>query len=523
VLPRAPLDPQVYREPFFSLRRPSRSVVSRFLAHLLVRLLIVSALPGQWQAVAALFPVSMLWPLVAPQARAGAPADAGPETRVRGFEQENASCVGREASQAAGTHQAFGLGYGGDAVDRCLFAKARFYDPEVGRFISQDSFLGQVDKPPSLHRYFYANDNPTRYTDPTGHCTECPVELAGKTPEERLAYLREQQETGARMAGSLLGTARWVAKTAFGMLKLAMGMGQHPHASEETRAAQAAPGRFAVETVQDPRGMPGRVAAGVERDYDEALDRAGERIARGDHFGAAAGFTEEFTAPTAATGLTVGEGVSNLAGAAVKRTVTVVSRAGTALGEALEAQARQGDLAVARAIVNGRRSELGTVGIMTDEQAQQIVARADAASSAIIPSGELAPGVSALQPGRTPLREFDIDRYGNFGAARRSADQLAGHEMLQNAWLREHGHVATRGTGGVSRSNPAVALGQEMHGQVGLEQRKLGLFDRSKLRGMGAEQNIRLNAQAMRNAGVPEHVVQTLQKEALQHASGLSK
>src|SRR3990172_3225022 len=136
VLPRAPLDPQVYREPFFSLRRPSRSVVSRFLAHLLIRLLIVSALPGQWQAVAALFPVSMLWPLVAPPARAGAASPAPPETRVRGFEQENASCVGREASQAAGTHQAFGLGYGGGGGGRCLFPQASLYYPGGGRVIS---------------------------------------------------------------------------------------------------------------------------------------------------------------------------------------------------------------------------------------------------------------------------------------------------------------------------------------------------------------------------------------------------
>ena len=207
MLPRAPLDPQVYREPFFSLRRPSRSVVSRFLAHLLVRLLIVSALPGQWQAVAALFPVSMLWPLVAPQARAGAPADAGPETRVRGFEQENASCVGREASQAAGTHQAFGLGYGGDAVDRCLFAKARFYDPEVGRFISQDSFLGQVDKPPSLHRYFYGNANPTRYVDPTGHFVQELLEDAKRFAAEMAAVYQRAHDRVVARQGVDLGVA----------------------------------------------------------------------------------------------------------------------------------------------------------------------------------------------------------------------------------------------------------------------------------------------------------------------------
>jgi len=184
VVSGSPTEAQVYREPFFSLRRPSRSVVSRFLSHLLIRLMIVSALPGQWQATAALFPVSMLWPLVAPQERAIEPGDAapGPETRVRGLEQKNASGAGDQASQAAATRRGYELGYDGNAVERTVFtgylwdketnlffAKARFYDPEVGRFISQDSYLGQVDDPPSLHRYFYANDNPTRYIDLTGH------------------------------------------------------------------------------------------------------------------------------------------------------------------------------------------------------------------------------------------------------------------------------------------------------------------------------------------------------------------
>lgn len=133
-----------------------------------------------------------------------------------------------------------------------------------------------------------------------------------------------------------------------------------------------------------------------------------------------------------------------------------------------------------------------------------------------LPPGEL------VVPGRTALREFDLDRYGNFGTASRTGDQLAGHEMLQNAWLREHGHIKTRGTGSLSRDNPAVALGDAMHSRVGLEQRKLGLFDRSKLRVMGPQENISLNAQAMRNAGIPEHVIQSLQKEALHHATGLS-
>ena len=50
-----------------------------------------------------------------------------------------------------------------------IYAKARFYDPDVGRFLTQDSFLGDVSNVPSLHRYLYAAANPTRFFDPTGH------------------------------------------------------------------------------------------------------------------------------------------------------------------------------------------------------------------------------------------------------------------------------------------------------------------------------------------------------------------
>ena len=49
------------------------------------------------------------------------------------------------------------------------YAKARYYDPFTARFTQADSFLGTIDDPPSLHRFAYANANPTYFTDPTGN------------------------------------------------------------------------------------------------------------------------------------------------------------------------------------------------------------------------------------------------------------------------------------------------------------------------------------------------------------------
>jgi len=39
----------------------------------------------------------------------------------------------------------------------------------LGRFLTQDSYLGEFDDPPSVHRYLYANANPLFFTDPSGY------------------------------------------------------------------------------------------------------------------------------------------------------------------------------------------------------------------------------------------------------------------------------------------------------------------------------------------------------------------
>jgi RHS repeat-associated protein len=50
---------------------------------------------------------------------------------------------------------------------------ARMYWPQIGRFISADSYAGTPGDPASLNRYCYVNNNPYKYTDPTGHCPMC--------------------------------------------------------------------------------------------------------------------------------------------------------------------------------------------------------------------------------------------------------------------------------------------------------------------------------------------------------------
>ena len=49
--------------------------------------------------------------------------------------------------------------------------QARYYDPVIGRFYSNDP-VGFTGNPHSFDRYTYVNNNPYKYTDPTGNIAE---------------------------------------------------------------------------------------------------------------------------------------------------------------------------------------------------------------------------------------------------------------------------------------------------------------------------------------------------------------
>ncbi|HAJ57219.1 MAG TPA: hypothetical protein DCL35_05560 [Candidatus Omnitrophica bacterium] len=49
------------------------------------------------------------------------------------------------------------------------FYGARYYDPEIGRFVTADTIVQAPYDPQSLNRYTYCRNNPLNYVDPTGH------------------------------------------------------------------------------------------------------------------------------------------------------------------------------------------------------------------------------------------------------------------------------------------------------------------------------------------------------------------
>lgn len=64
------------------------------------------------------------------------------------------------------------FGYTGLAYDETsdlTYARARYLQSSLGRFISEDTYTGEIADPLSLNRYTYVHINPLRYVDPSGH------------------------------------------------------------------------------------------------------------------------------------------------------------------------------------------------------------------------------------------------------------------------------------------------------------------------------------------------------------------
>lgn len=55
-----------------------------------------------------------------------------------------------------------------DDTTELQYLRARWYDPSLGRFISEDSYEGDIKNPLTLNYYVYTANNPLRYIDPSG-------------------------------------------------------------------------------------------------------------------------------------------------------------------------------------------------------------------------------------------------------------------------------------------------------------------------------------------------------------------
>ena len=86
-------------------------------------------------------------------------------------------------------------GYTGQEYDDksgLINMNARWYDPNLGRFMTQDTYQGTLDNPLSQNLYSYVMNNPVNMWDPSGNV---PSWVGDEWHDEITYYTRQKQNT----------------------------------------------------------------------------------------------------------------------------------------------------------------------------------------------------------------------------------------------------------------------------------------------------------------------------------------
>ena len=84
--------------------------------------------------------------------------------------------------------------------------RARWYDPQIGRFTQLDSFFGNMQDPQSLHKYLYGGADPVNQIDPSGQFfIGIMIALMGALGENAWALGQGAMMTTVIMTGVQLG------------------------------------------------------------------------------------------------------------------------------------------------------------------------------------------------------------------------------------------------------------------------------------------------------------------------------
>jgi RHS repeat-associated protein len=76
---------------------------------------------------------------------------------------------GNEVARTGSSDNSYGFqGEERDATG-LYYLRARYMDSSTGTFTSMDTYGGSLSDPMSLHKYLFANSNPVKYCDPSGH------------------------------------------------------------------------------------------------------------------------------------------------------------------------------------------------------------------------------------------------------------------------------------------------------------------------------------------------------------------
>ncbi|MCP4088979.1 MAG: RHS repeat-associated core domain-containing protein, partial [Gammaproteobacteria bacterium] len=89
--------------------------------------------------------------------------------------------------------------YTGQRFDDAIglyYYNARYYDPVLARFAQADTIVPEPGNPQSLNRYSYVGNQPTVYSDPSGHCPTCIGGVIGGIANAGMYLFNENRQDG---------------------------------------------------------------------------------------------------------------------------------------------------------------------------------------------------------------------------------------------------------------------------------------------------------------------------------------
>jgi RHS repeat-associated protein len=109
------------------------------------------------------------------------------------------------------------------------FYGARYYDPEIGRFITADTIVQAPYDPQSLNRYAYCRNNPLNYVDPTGHWfwAICIAIFIGAATGAVVAAATGGNILQGALLGAISGAVFWGAGQVVAILARSMSIAQN--------------------------------------------------------------------------------------------------------------------------------------------------------------------------------------------------------------------------------------------------------------------------------------------------------
>jgi RHS repeat-associated protein len=110
--------------------------------------------------------------------------------------------------------------YRGEQYDFDLglyYLRARYYNPNTGRFMSRDPWSGNQFDPKTLHKYLYVGSNPVNNVDPRGRALfEYAIQSSAAIPEAKLISIYGCVAGAALAAGDLILDPTITASSALG-------------------------------------------------------------------------------------------------------------------------------------------------------------------------------------------------------------------------------------------------------------------------------------------------------------------